>query len=41
MRRDVPIFSGFGQLGLYILSLEKQGSGPLFHQRLGEFDELV
>src|SRR5260370_40611752 len=41
MRFDIPIFSGFGQFGLYILTLEKQSFCTLPHQRLPEADELV
>ena len=41
MRFDIPIFSGFGQFGLYILALEKQSFCTLSHQRLRETDELV
>jgi hypothetical protein len=34
--RYLPIFSSFGQFGLYILTLEKQRLGTLPHQRLGK-----
>jgi hypothetical protein len=41
MRFDIPIFSGFGQFGLYILTLEKQSFCTLPYQRRREADELV
>ena len=41
MRFDIPIFSGFGQFGLYILAFEKQGFGTPFHQRFRKADKLM
>ena len=41
MRIDLPILSGLGQFGLYILALEKQGFRTSLHQRFRETDELV
>ena len=41
LRLNIPIFSGFGQFGLYILALEKQRFRALFHQRFREADELM
>jgi len=41
MRLDLPIFSGLGQFGLYILSLEKQHLGAAPHQRFRKPDELM
>ena len=40
-RFNIPIFSGFGQFGLYILALEKQGFGARFHKRFRETDKLM
>jgi hypothetical protein len=40
-RFNIPIFSGFGQFHLYILTLKKQGFRTLSDQRFGEADELV
>jgi hypothetical protein len=41
MRLYLPIFSSFGQFGLYILAFEKQGFGAPSHQRFRKADELV
>ena len=38
---NLPIFSGLGQFGLYILALEKQGFCTLSHQWFREADKLV
>jgi hypothetical protein len=38
---NFPIFSGFGQFSVYILTLEKQRFRAPFHQRLCEGDELI
>ena len=40
-RRDIPIFSGFGQFNLYILTLQQKGFCTLFYQRFDEANELV
>jgi len=41
MGLDIPIFSGFGQFDLYILTLEKQGFCTPSHQWFRKSDELV
>jgi hypothetical protein len=41
MRFYIPIFSGFGQFSLYILTFEKQGFRTSSYQRRREADELV
>ena len=38
---DIPIFSGFGQFGLYILTLKEECFRTLPNQRLRKADELV
>jgi hypothetical protein len=40
-RLNNPVFSGFGQFGLYILALEKQRFGGAAHKRFRETDELM
>ena len=40
-RRDLPVFSGFGQFHSYILALEKQRFSSALHQRFREADQLV
>src|SRR5262249_19732913 len=38
--RDIPIFRGLGQFGLYILALREKAFCTSFHQRLGETKQL-
>jgi hypothetical protein len=40
-RLYLPVFSGFGQFRVYILTLEKQGFCAPSHQGFRETDELV
>ena len=40
-RFNIPILSGFGQFGLYILALEKQSFGAFFHKRFRKTDQLM
>jgi hypothetical protein len=41
IRLDIPIFSGFGQFRLNILTLEKQRFRTFSYQRFREADELM
>ena len=38
---NIPIFSGFGQFSLYILTLEKQRLSSRFQERFRETDKLM
>jgi hypothetical protein len=41
LRLDIPIFSGFGQFRLNILTLEKQRFSAFSHHRFRKADELM